>query len=735
MEMVKILQARLINSDLQMYFEEADTPADAKTSSLNEELGQVQYIFSDKTGTLTCNIMDFLKFSVGNTSYGTGTTEIGRAAAAREGKDLKDDRPPGVKMVKGFYFYDERISDVTGDGRVWNWMRQENAAALEHFFKVLAVCHTVVTEKGENGELEYTAASPDESCLVSGARFLGIEFANRDATDIKINVRNANGGSSPESWKFLEVLEFNSDRKRMSIIVRDPHNTLRLLCKGADTVIFERLRTPENEDERLMREQTHVHLEKFAADGLRTLCIAESVLTEQQYNEWAPRYKEATESIGDRDAKIAACAESIERNLKLIGSTAIEDKLQEGVPATIELLRTAGLNVWVLTGDKQETAINIGFACALLHTSMEIFTFGEVEDEGIIRDTLEKFKAAAIKSHAKDPGADLGVVVQGASLMFITDDTAPKHNKDNFIDLTAKCRAVVCCRVTPGQKAEVVRIVKDYLNQVTLSIGDGANDVAMINEAHVGVGISGLEGLQAARASDYSIGQFRYLQRLLLVHGRWSYKRVSKVILYSFYKNILLYLTQFWFCLFNSWTGKSLYDRWSLASFNVAFTALPIMAVGLFDRDIDEKRILSLEQFPELYDAGRLSLLFNTAVFWKFTINAFFQSAICFFVPCLALMDAIEDDSGRTVDQQWFGITAYSCVVWVVTLKCALETKYANVCMILKKKNTTPSARGPGRTTCQRGGHSACGTSSCLCTDSSGLSAASGRIGTSYVML
>eukprot|EP01061_Rhynchopus_euleeides_P023410 TRINITY_DN380_c0_g5_i1.p1 TRINITY_DN380_c0_g5~~TRINITY_DN380_c0_g5_i1.p1 ORF type:complete len:1339 (+),score=528.07 TRINITY_DN380_c0_g5_i1:76-4092(+) len=673
MEMVKIIQARLMNSDLDMYHEESDTPADAKTSSLNEELGQVQYIFSDKTGTLTCNIMDFLKFSVGNMSYGTGTTEIGRAAALREGKVLNDDRPANIKLVKGFFFYDDRVSDVRGDGKVWNWMMQDNAADLGHFLKVLAVCHTVVTEKGPTGEIEYTAASPDEACLVSGAKFLGIEFASRDATHINISVHNKQGGTDIEAWQFLEVLEFNSDRKRMSIVVRDPQGTLRLLCKGADTVIYQRLCEPENEEERQMRANTLNHLERFAADGLRTLCIAEVVLSEAAYNDWAPRYKQAAESVGDREAKVSEAAELIEKNLKLIGTTAIEDKLQEGVPRTIELLRTAGLNVWVLTGDKQETAINIGFACALLHTSMKLFKFEEGQGGEQIAQSLRDFKAEAEK-RSHDTNMDLGVVVQGASLTFITDDDAPKENKDNFIDLTAKCKAVICCRVTPGQKAEVVRVVKDYLKKVTLSIGDGANDVAMINEAHVGIGISGLEGLQAARASDYSIGQFRFLQRLLLIHGRWSYKRVSKVILYSFYKNILLYLTQFWFCLFNSWTGKSLYDRWSLAAFNVAFTALPIMAVGVFDRDIESERILSLEQFPELYDLGRESQFFNTLVFWKFTVNALFQSAVCFFIPMLALQEAIEDSSGRTIDQQWFGITAYSCVVWVVTLKCALET-------------------------------------------------------------
>ncbi|KAJ9471387.1 Phospholipid-transporting ATPase 3 [Diplonema papillatum] len=581
MEMVKIVQAQLIGSDLEMYHGATDTPANARTSSLNEELGQIQYIFSDKTGTLTCNIMDFLKFSVGEMSYGTGTTEIGRAAALREGRALRDDRPPGIKLEKGFFFYDDRVSDVHGQSREWRWMHQPNRGQLEHFFKILAVCHTVVTEEetDESGQpvLTYTAASPDENCLVCGMRYLGIKFIGRDATHVSIEVAQANGKPTVEKWRLYEVIEFNSDRKRMSIITRDPMGRLYLLTKGADTVIYDRLRRPVSREEESTNRVTKTTLERFGADGLRTLCVAQVQLEEAQYAEWAPLYKAATESVGDRQKKVDAAAELIERNLELVGTTAIEDKLQDGVPQAIELLRTAGLNVWVLTGDKQETAINIGYACALLHSSMEVFKFDENAPRESIGGKIREFMHDAQRSKARNPNIDVGVVIQGATLVDVTSETAPLENKENFLKLTEHCKAVICCRVTPGQKAEIVRLVKDGLGQVTLSIGDGANDVAMITEAHVGIGISGLEGMQAARAADYAIGQFRFLVRLLLVHGRWSYRRVSKVILYSFYKNILLYLTQFWFCFCNFFTGQSLYDRWALASFNLAFTGILLL--------------------------------------------------------------------------------------------------------------------------------------------------------------
>eukprot|EP01062_Namystynia_karyoxenos_P058547 TRINITY_DN5006_c0_g2_i1.p1 TRINITY_DN5006_c0_g2~~TRINITY_DN5006_c0_g2_i1.p1 ORF type:complete len:1424 (+),score=501.25 TRINITY_DN5006_c0_g2_i1:74-4273(+) len=692
MEMVKIIQARLIDSDLDMYFPDSDMPSEAKTSSLNEELGQVQYVFSDKTGTLTCNIMDFLKFSVGTTSYGTGTTEIGRAAALREGRVLKDTRPKDIKNPKGFFFYDERISDVEGRGVSWNWTKQPNAAELLHFFKILAICHTVVIEEEKDKATDtvvgkrYTAASPDEQCLVSGAKYLGVEFVDRDTSDITIHCHDqGTGRPRVERWKLHEILEFNSDRKRMSIIVKDPQGKLLLFCKGADTVIYERLQQFAQGDRRAAVVSTSKQfLREFAADGLRTLCIAETELDPHFYGDgvqnntsWQFRYKQAKEAIGGRDEKVAACAEEIEKNLILVGTTAIEDKLQGGVPQTIELLRCAGVNVWILTGDKLETAINIGFACALLHTSMGVFMFEEDVPFDKLSRTILEYAKDAEETRGRVPDQDLGVVVQGSTLTMITaegDELA--ENRRNFLRLTEHCRAVVCCRVTPGQKAEVVKLVKEGLGSVTLSIGDGANDVAMITEAHVGIGISGLEGLQAARAADYAIGQFRFLGPLLLVHGRWDYRRVAKVILYSFYKNILLYLTQCWFCFFNAFTGQSLYDRWAIAAYNVGFTAFPIMAIGAFDRDIEKKRIMSLEQFPELYDAGRLGQFFGTRTFWAFVGTAVVQSMLCFFIPmlCLSEPESSDGSTGRPVEMHWAGITVYTCVIWVVTLKAALET-------------------------------------------------------------
>eukprot|EP01063_Lacrimia_lanifica_P022475 TRINITY_DN30055_c0_g1_i1.p1 TRINITY_DN30055_c0_g1~~TRINITY_DN30055_c0_g1_i1.p1 ORF type:complete len:1329 (+),score=451.80 TRINITY_DN30055_c0_g1_i1:205-4191(+) len=711
-EMVRYMQKFMIEWDVEMFFDVEDAAsasgaegagdgrqthgAMVHSSSLNEELGQVQYIFTDKTGTLTCNVMDFLKFSVSRQRYGQGTTEIGRAAAARAEQKLNRvipaewTEPEFQGQRKKFPFFDPKIYDEAGNCM---WLRQENCADLAEFFKILAVCHTVVTEISKDGSLKYQAQSPDEKCLVTGVRHLGVEFIGRNGDELTLRIHKFNKTEETveEKWTLLNTLEFDSDRKRMSVIVRDPQGKLKLFCKGADTVFFEagegggskRLRGNPSAYERSVRERSREYLNQFAAEGLRTLVVAKADLDEKRYAEWAPKYKKATENIGSRDRLIAEAAEEMEKDLVLVGTTAIEDKLQKGVPATISLLRAAGIKLWVLTGDKQETAINIGFACALLNNDMGVFKFADsgpqAVTEGNIGVTLRNYARDA-DSVRRDYGQELAMVVQGQpTLQLIANDaeTCEKY----FLDIARHCSVVICCRVTPGQKARVVKMVKQRVGQyaTTLAIGDGANDVSMIKEAHVGIGISGLEGLQAANSADYAIAQFRYLQRLLLVHGRWNYRRNSKVIIYSFYKNTCLYLTQAWYLMYNQVTAQPLYDSWSMSMYNVLFASFPILALGIFDRDVEPKRLVGddkspgLKQFPELYMIGRDGRLFNTRVFWKYTLNAVFHSCVCFYIPAFGTFLMSDPDTGRELDMTAHGLAGYTACMFVVTVKCGLE--------------------------------------------------------------
>lgn len=234
--------------------------------------------------------------------------------------------------------------------------------------------------------------------------------------------------------------------------------------------------------------------------------------------------------------------------------------------------------------------------------------------------------------HNADLGENLGkqneiaLIIDGKTLKYALSCDL----RSDFLQLCVSCKVVICCRVSPMQKAEVVEYVTKYTKTVTLAIGDGANDVAMIQKAHVGVGISGAEGLQAACASDYSIAQFRFLQRLLLVHGAWNYSRMCKLILYSFYKNICLYVIELWFAIYSGWSGQILFERWSIGLYNVLFTALPPLAMGLFDKACSDEVMMT---HPKLYKPSQNGQLFNVKVFWLWVVNGMIHSAILFWLP------------------------------------------------------------------------------------------------------
>ncbi|XP_039955977.1 probable phospholipid-transporting ATPase IA isoform X4 [Bactrocera neohumeralis] len=618
LELVRFLQAIFINFDIHMYYAETDTPAMARTSNLNEELGMVKYIFSDKTGTLTRNVMVFKKCSVARYMY-------------------------------------EPANSPEDSTIVQNLLGNHNTAPIiKEFLTLLAVCHTVIPEKFDDGSIIYHAASPDERAIIEGARMFGYIFESRTPHYVEINALG-----TIERYEILNVLEFTSTRKRMSVIVRAPTGEIKLYCKGADTVIYERL----SPDGQMYRDATLHHLEEFASEGLRTLCCAVSVIPEDVYNEWKETYHKASTALQYRERKVEDASNLIENNLILLGATAIEDKLQEGVPETIASLLEAGIYIWVLTGDKQETAINIGYSCKLISHSMDIIILNEGSLDAtrdIIHRHVDELKSTDMKE------CNVALVIDGQTLKYALSCDL----KQEFLELCLVCRVVICCRVSPMQKAEIVESVTQSTGAVTLAIGDGANDVAMIQKSHVGVGISGVEGLQAACASDYSIAQFRYLKRLLLVHGAWNYSRITKLILYSFYKNVCLYVIELWFAIYSGWSGQILFERWTIGLYNVMFTALPPFALGLFDKVCSAETML---KYPQLYKPSQDAKLFNVKVFWVWIFNALSHSVSLFWLPMLMTTMSVWPD-GKTSDYLFLGNIVYTYVVVTVCLKAGLIT-------------------------------------------------------------
>ena len=557
LEIIRTAQAFFIYSDTYMYYEKIDYPCTPKSWNISDDVGQIEYIFSDKTGTLTQNVMEFKKATINGVPYGEAYTEAQAGMQKRQGINIEEEGARAraqiaqdrVKMLQSIrkmhdnaYLRDEDltfvapdfIADLSGDGG------PAQKAANERFMLALALCHTVITERtpGDPPRIEFKAQSPDEAALVATARDVGFTVMGRSNDGIIINYLG-----EEREYTVLNTLEFNSSRKRMSAIMRMPNGKIVLFCKGADSIIYSRLVKGEQAE---LRRSTAEHLEMFAREGLRTLCIAQRELGEEEYQQWNIEHDLAAAAVQDREDKLEVVSDKIERELTLLGGTAIEDKLQDGVPDAIALLAQAGIKLWVLTGDKVETAINIGFSCNLLDNDMDLIllnfneesvAFAEAELDkqlAIFGKTGSDAELKVAQKNHEPPAPTHALVIDGDSLKLVLDDAI----RQKFLLLCKECRSVLCCRVSPAQKAAVVQLVKDGLDVMTLSIGDGANDVAMIQEAHVGVGIAGEEGRQAVMSSDYAIGQFRFLTRLVLVHGRWSYRRLAETIANFFYKVI-----------------------------------------------------------------------------------------------------------------------------------------------------------------------------------------------------
>ncbi|XP_053734424.1 probable phospholipid-transporting ATPase IA isoform X2 [Synchiropus splendidus] len=637
LEVIKFIQAFFINWDCDMLYEPTNTPAMARTSNLNEELGQVKYIFSDKTGTLTCNVMQFKKCTIAGVAYG-------HVPDAEDGSFAEDDCHSTNSEEAGF-------TDPSLMENLQN--NHPTAAVILEFMTMMAICHTAVPEHTD-GKIIYQAASPDEGALVRAARNLGFVFSGRTPDSVIVELIG-----KEEKYELLHVLEFTSTRKRMSVIMRTPSGKIRLYCKGADTVIYDRLA-----DSSRYKEITLKHLEQFATEGLRTLCFAVADISESSYQQWVELHHRAATSLQNRVLKLEESYELIEKNLQLLGATAIEDKLQDKVPETIETLMKADIKIWILTGDKQETAINIGHSCKLLTKNMGMLVINE--------DTLDRTRETlshhcGMLGDALHKENDFALIIDGKTLKYALTFGVRQY----FLDLALSCKAVICCRVSPLQKSDVVEMVKKQVKVITLAIGDGANDVGMIQTAHVGVGISGNEGLQAANSSDYSIAQFKYLKNLLLVHGAWNYDRVAKCILYCFYKNIVLYIIEIWFAFVNGFSGQILFERWCIGLYNVLFTALPPLTLGIFERSCRKENML---KYPELYKTSQNAMGFNTKVFWAHCLNGLFHSVILFWFPLKAFQHDTVFASGKTPDYLLLGNMVYTFVVITVCLKAGLET-------------------------------------------------------------
>lgn len=845
MEIIKIAQSKLMELDIDMYYKENDTPMESRTATILEELGQVSYIFSDKTGTLTDNKMIFRKFSLLGSSWFHNTSDLELTPVGTIRSSVNTDlevmsiknpniinnlrhnnfqitndmteprksisykgnssatfagRPSMSSLYEANKFHVNSKRDSIYSHETTNVNELKTSYDLINFIQKypnklfsqkakffilsLALCHVCLPKRVKSDDdledtIEYQSSSPDELALITAARELGFVLINKNAQILTIKSYPNGFDNEPhlENYEILNYIDFNSKRKRMSVIVKMPNepNRVLLICKGADNVILERLynsdiamqklneisdtvterkeeeaeliiqqrkslermmfddvvgrnslrsiqkeegraslslqairksisrankniepeghiasiddilddvkksgqeiddvikrskkslskqqlekygpRLPtearrvketkekarfninaknntENDEENgttfqndmleyigqddLLLNQEYViektiqAIDEFSTEGLRTLLFGYKWIDNPQYEIWSEKYNIAKSSLVNRQEKTEAVGAGIENNLSILGATAIEDKLQNGVTEAIEKIKRAGIKMWMLTGDKRETAINIGYSCKLIYdySTVVILTKQEL-------DIISKMNAI---SQEVDTGnvAHCVIVIDGATLSLF--ETNPML-MSVFMELCTKTDSVICCRASPAQKALLVNNIRNVdKNKVTLAIGDGANDIAMIQSADIGVGIAGKEGLQASRTSDYSIAQFRFLLKLLFVHGRYNYIRTAKFVLCTFYKELTFYMTQVIFQRYTLFSGTSLYEPWSLSMFNTLFTSLPVLCIGIFEKDLKPITLLSV---PELYSFGRLSEGFNIWIFLEWMV-------------------------------------------------------------------------------------------------------------------
>ncbi|CAG2111469.1 unnamed protein product, partial [Medioppia subpectinata] len=502
-ELIKLGQIYHIHKDQHLYDETNGKRVFCRALNITEDLGQIEYIFSDKTGTLTENRMVFRRCSIGGIDYSHVRARVGSDTSLCSDDDSNGDFTLNPRLKDELCLMSRRMpseEETNGSDQKTSYQLSAQNQRIQDFFILLAVCNSAVVSKhphkcsNSSDKISplskkstesrspsptplkpiYESESPDEVALVIAAFRYSVKLLKRNSESVLLSLPS----EGVIEYKVLNILNFDSTRKKMSIILRHQKtNEIILFCKGSDS--------------------------RFAH------------MTEEEYNSWNILHKKAEQSIENNEELMLESHNRIECNLVLMGATGIEDSLQERVPEVIANLRSAGIVVWVLTGDKLETAVNIAYSCRLFTNAMDVIYLkieSKEESNRVLENHLKDLKAKGVtKRKSKQKlskslscllktallGARMpertavdsnirnkrGLVVDGKTLSFVIE----KESIGLFLELAQFCGSVLCCRATPLQKGSVVRAVKETLNVMTLAIGDGANDVSMIQTADVGI--------------------------------------------------------------------------------------------------------------------------------------------------------------------------------------------------------------------------------------------------------
>ena len=696
MEVVKLFQGMFMSYDMHCYSKLRKKFLATNSVSLNEECGLVNYIFSDKTGTLTCNKMEFKYCVIGETCY----QYINKKDSDNE-KEKKFRQEENIIPFNKYEMYDiftkkdnfnQKIfsSLFSSDTNEKEIMPLDSKELLEQFWYALALCHTCSIQTNEKGEEGYACVSPDSIELVKAARNQGWKFTESGTNSIRrINV----GYYEYKTIDFekLQLIEFSSDRKRETIIVREKNykdsknNVIKLYCKGADSIIEERLsnRTPKN-----ILKQCKYYVNKFSDLGYRTLFIAMRIISQEEYDIFSSALKEAQMSLQNKEEEVSKVYETIEKDLFLLGATIVEDKLQDLVPETIRDLRLANIKIWMLTGDKMNTAYNIGLSCNLISKKMKTFSVCGIEKKKNtnLEDINKDERTHIIFNFAKEfegfknqfdsmQKPSFGILVDEKALLTINEDLDTQRI---FLGIAKDAEAVICCRVSPLQKSQVVKMMKKFdENSITLAIGDGGNDVPMIMEAHIGIGIYGEEGLRAVQSSDYAMGEFKILRELLFSHGRMNYVRNSECIQYFFFKNFVQTFNHYLYGFYCNFTGQTIIDDWFITLYNLLFTSLPLGTKAILDTDIKtDDGLIIYKMLPFIYKENRDNPIFTIINFILNLLKGLIFSLINTFFVIYTINSTYINKKGLMPGLWFMSVDIYTNILIIVTSTLIITTRF-----------------------------------------------------------
>ncbi|PGH11760.1 hypothetical protein AJ79_04661 [Helicocarpus griseus UAMH5409] len=579
-----------------------------RTSTIPEDLGRIEYLLSDKTGTLTQNEMELKKIHVGTVSYANeAMDEV--ASYVRQGFSAAPSSNPSHPSLVTPTTINGAQTGLASTTRT----RREIGSRVRDIVLALALCHNVTpTSDEEDGEMitTYQASSPDEIAIVRYTEEVGLQLVHRDRQ--KIVLKSVVTGNIVVRVRIMDIFPFTSDSKRMGIIVRFEQGSnldkssaqdeeIWFYQKGADTVMSSIVAANDWLDEETAN---------MAREGLRTLVIGRKKLSQGQYQDFAADYKDASLSLHNRDTRMARVVkEYLEQNLELLGVTGVEDKLQKDVKPSLELLRNAGVKIWMLTGDKVETARCVAVSAKLVARGQYIHTVTNLKDKGSAQDTLDFLRNKT----------DSCLLIDGESLTLLLSKF-----RTPFITIAVLLPAVIACRCSPTQKAEIATLIRKHTKKRISCIGDGGNDVSMIQAADVGIGIVGKEGRQASLAADFSITQFHHLTKLLVWHGRNSYKRSAKLAQFIMHRGLIISACQTMYSIAGHFDPKGLFINWLLVGYATVYTNAPVFSLVL-DRDVDEG-LANL--YPELYKELKTGRSLSYRSFFTWVLVSVYQGSM-----------------------------------------------------------------------------------------------------------